>query len=329
MEGAKRQTTLAFSDALLTSISIPSLSRSRFLLQKTRELPYRDESGAVNLHLVRRCKDIVDTGTIELHERQTKLLDTCLRHAERHFAKQEPISKSHRRQISAEALPKTVAAPAKKRTNEGPAPSPCKIARVADVLETVKDEEKEECSSSCPNCASGRVIWGVDDDDHETPKQGGVQCRICIDDTATFCAECVESDDIIDYGLHCGKCDLWLCHECNERNNAIEYCEECNETFCVQCIQFEPGEQPGWFRCSNCPLKLGTGSCWNSSRDWRAWPKVESGDWGRVYVLPDHDFVGWFGNYNDETLMGGIVYEGTPFLSPFVSVALHRMRKPR
>jgi hypothetical protein len=50
------------SDAPISSIEVASLSRSRFLMQRERRLPYRDQDGKVNIRLLQRCLDDIGSG---------------------------------------------------------------------------------------------------------------------------------------------------------------------------------------------------------------------------------------------------------------------------
>ena len=50
------------SDAPISSIDLSALSRSRFLMQRERRLPYRDEDGKMNLHLLQRSIDQIGAG---------------------------------------------------------------------------------------------------------------------------------------------------------------------------------------------------------------------------------------------------------------------------
>ena len=50
------------SDAPISSIDLSALSRSRFLMQRERRLPYRDQDGKVNIHLLQRSIDQIGAG---------------------------------------------------------------------------------------------------------------------------------------------------------------------------------------------------------------------------------------------------------------------------
>ena len=50
------------SDAPISSIDLSALSRSRFLMQRERRLPYRDQDGKVNIHLLQRSVDQIGAG---------------------------------------------------------------------------------------------------------------------------------------------------------------------------------------------------------------------------------------------------------------------------
>jgi len=53
---------IEYSDTSISSIEIGSLSRSRFLMQRERRLPYRDEGGKVNIHLLQRSIEDIGAG---------------------------------------------------------------------------------------------------------------------------------------------------------------------------------------------------------------------------------------------------------------------------
>lgn len=53
---------IEYSDAPISSIELTALSRSRFLMQRERRLPYRDEGGMVNIHLLQRSIDAIGAG---------------------------------------------------------------------------------------------------------------------------------------------------------------------------------------------------------------------------------------------------------------------------
>lgn len=77
-----------FSFAPLASIDITSLKASRFLLEASRELPYRDAKGVVSLHLLRKSAADVKTGAVVPPEEIASKLRKWLSHAERAFAKE-------------------------------------------------------------------------------------------------------------------------------------------------------------------------------------------------------------------------------------------------
>eukprot|EP00320_Phaeocystis_rex_P020923 CAMPEP_0119066816 /NCGR_PEP_ID=MMETSP1178-20130426/9260_1 /TAXON_ID=33656 /ORGANISM="unid sp, Strain CCMP2000" /LENGTH=320 /DNA_ID=CAMNT_0007048443 /DNA_START=86 /DNA_END=1048 /DNA_ORIENTATION=+ len=53
---------IEYSDAPVSSIELTALSRSRFLMQRERKLPYRDEGGKVNIHLLQRSINDIRAG---------------------------------------------------------------------------------------------------------------------------------------------------------------------------------------------------------------------------------------------------------------------------
>lgn len=56
---------IRYSDASPDTIDISSLRKSHFLLQRERQLPFRDDDGAVNLQLVERALRDIAAGTIQ------------------------------------------------------------------------------------------------------------------------------------------------------------------------------------------------------------------------------------------------------------------------
>jgi len=53
---------IEYSDAPISSIELTALSRSRFLMQRERKLPYRDQGGMINIHLLQRSINDVGAG---------------------------------------------------------------------------------------------------------------------------------------------------------------------------------------------------------------------------------------------------------------------------
>lgn len=85
--GAAKDAAATFSFAPLASIDIASLKASRFLLEATRALPYRDAKGLVNLHLLRKSAADVQNGAVVPPEEVASKLRKWLSHAEKAFAK--------------------------------------------------------------------------------------------------------------------------------------------------------------------------------------------------------------------------------------------------
>ena len=76
----------AFTFAPLESINVTALKASRFLIEGTRSLPYRDEKGTVSLHLLRRSSQQVQDGSVVPPAEVAAKLAKWLKHAERAFA---------------------------------------------------------------------------------------------------------------------------------------------------------------------------------------------------------------------------------------------------
>lgn len=74
-----------FCDVAPNTFDIAALKITRFLIPATRDLPYRDPAGNVDVHLVRQCQRDVDAGIVIVDSATRKLLAKLLRHAERAF----------------------------------------------------------------------------------------------------------------------------------------------------------------------------------------------------------------------------------------------------
>ena len=85
--GAAKDSAATFSFAPLALIDLASLKASRFLLEATRALPYRDAKGLVNLHLLRKSAADVQSGAVVPPEEVASKLRKWLSHAEKAFAK--------------------------------------------------------------------------------------------------------------------------------------------------------------------------------------------------------------------------------------------------
>ena len=70
----------ADSDAPIASVDVASLSCGRFLLQKQRLLPYRDEQGRINIHLLQRSLDEIAAGAATCDAKTHANAKAWLRH---------------------------------------------------------------------------------------------------------------------------------------------------------------------------------------------------------------------------------------------------------
>ena len=70
----------ADSDAPIASVDVASLSCGRFLLQKQRLLPYRDEQGRINVHLLQRSLDEIAAGAATCDAKTHANAKAWLRH---------------------------------------------------------------------------------------------------------------------------------------------------------------------------------------------------------------------------------------------------------
>lgn len=72
--------TIEYSDAPIASVDVASLSCGRFLLQKQRLLPYRDEQGRINVHLLQRSLDEIAAGAATCDAKTHANAKAWLRH---------------------------------------------------------------------------------------------------------------------------------------------------------------------------------------------------------------------------------------------------------
>ena len=81
----------------IEQIPLATLKPSRFIVQSHPPLlPYRDHTGAVNVHLVRASLRQLTDGHVKVAAESEAKLRRWLRHAERHEAQQELVSITHR-----------------------------------------------------------------------------------------------------------------------------------------------------------------------------------------------------------------------------------------
>ena len=85
--GGGSKDAATFSFAPLSSIDITALKASRFLIEATRSLPYRDAKGLVSLHLLRKSAADVQSGTVAAPEEVASKLRKWLSHAEKAYAR--------------------------------------------------------------------------------------------------------------------------------------------------------------------------------------------------------------------------------------------------
>lgn len=84
--GSTGRQTVQYSNALTSTVDLSSLTASRFILQRQRQLPYRDEQGRVNLHLVMSSLALAKTADLPPdcdREEVVTRLERWARHAQR------------------------------------------------------------------------------------------------------------------------------------------------------------------------------------------------------------------------------------------------------
>ena len=91
-----------YSDKPLATINLAALTPSRFLLQRERALPYRDEDGRVNIHLVRRSIADVESGRVLASPAIKDRLAAWRRHAHRSLVAASPAVPSLSRGLQLE-----------------------------------------------------------------------------------------------------------------------------------------------------------------------------------------------------------------------------------
>lgn len=307
-----------YSVAPLATIDISALKSSRFLVPSSRLLPYRDAVGAVNVHLLRKCKKTLAEGSTLLDTETVAFLDKLLRHGERHFAQIKSSTPMHQPApiIPTQSTPKTVATSHSSK-------------RVREVI------EEEPFALPCSHC--GTQIKFSFEEDGLCDRNANIVARQCCnydcqhgedpearDGRGKFviCESCHPDGSV---SLECSKCEHVMCTDCAD-TACIEFCVECETHFCVECMpHWEAAEMAGDYICKPCARlhKRSHADDWGSAEPWRGWPSVEDRDYGRVYVLPTSLEEGWFGFYDDGCgLQGALVLtqQGGQ------AVQFHRMR---